>query len=253
MNILGEPISIVRYKIDTNFKKVIGLDYYTNKKDIKIRTEIRPSEESAQKDSYLYIDVYGDNVTSYYLEKQFGHRLYFYRNIAENINKKIKPLKIKKNTTSEAIKIDIPFGYFNIQVPLDPGYTAIYYLSYVCIYDKNSIEVCRYIISHDGLYQILLDGAVFTFIDPEEGSSSGSYLLGGMINHNNEMPILNQIFPITNLPTKLVDNDLRYKIEYDEYGLMKSIESERDDNPFKLFYKRFITDIPDDKAIESVH
>ncbi|MBR6289442.1 MAG: hypothetical protein IKR19_08905 [Acholeplasmatales bacterium] len=246
--VMGEPISMVRYRLNWQTNKITALDYRTSKKDFKITS-------SMDKDNII-VNLQGNYngaVCNFPINGATFFNLDEYKNIfknrAEN-TRSIPPLHIIKNTSGNEKPIDIPFGDYELQIQLKPGCDAIFYLDHVSIFDSNKVEIAKYYIYDDGIYEIAKTLSNFTYLSKEDGRSSGMFSLDNFISSDKVMPSLSKIIPLAKLPTRLIDESgANIKISYDQYDMMTDIS---DNTDIQVFYTpEYEKDIY--KIRESVH
>ena len=230
--VVGMPISIVRYVLNWQKNKITSLEYRTSDKDFKITSSIDSKTDRVTvnlqgiKDGAI-IDFPIGGATFFKLD---DYKNTFKNKANNNKFHTIPALNIIKNTSENIIKqIDIPFGDYEMQIPLRPNCNAVFYQDHVSIFNRFGREIAKYYVFDDGIYEITDELANFTYISKDDGRSSGFFSVDNFDDHSEVMPSLNVITPISKEPMRILDETNMYlNIAYDTYGLMKRIDEGRD-------------------------
>ena len=227
--VFGKPVSIVRYKLDWMKNRIISLDYRTSDKDFKICTTMDEKRDVpvVNLEGYYNGQIVNVPVGSGTFFKLSEYKAMFNNRV--NGTGRTPSLNIIKNTGSDVKTIDIPFGDYEMQIPLYPKQNAVFYTDHVSIFNTaDGSESARYYIQDDGIYEVSSTQSTFTYISKDDGRSSGFFSLDSFLGHEEVMPSLKYITPIALLPTRLFvsENDINGSlIFYDSYGLTKKIET----------------------------
>jgi hypothetical protein len=211
--------SYLRYKYDSDYKYK-ALDYVNY---IDNSFSMETEEKEKDKPITYYIDnndtkhefIRYDDITNLFLIRD--HKLTFYKNYMSNKNKN-KPLKLSKDVLNIPVTDSI-----NIKIELADGETAVEYIDYIVIYDKDKRK------SKD--IRLITNGLVLTALCEEKQSetfvfdTNGKVLNHIMLTGFTYPKLLDKSYfePLSILPTLLgTANDDRIRLYYDDFGLLKS-------------------------------
>lgn len=222
-NIIGDPKSILRYKLNLNGLYLTDFSYRDSDKEFKIKTS---AADVISKTSNIIIETKDKNNPIGY---QFAHKLDFYKNIAKNNTDIKKAIKVKKNTTDEPISMELPFfENLSFDVPINPMQTGVLYNDSLVVYNSNTKrKVTEYHVISDGILELNEDMSVLSLIS-KTGEYKGYVECYGFIN-----PTINlsrDVAVFNNLPTIVCKNDEKILVNYNQYGIIESITSSNDTN-----------------------
>lgn len=221
--IIGNPISVLRYKVDTNFLKIIAFDYRNSNKEYKIKS----SYDESRKDLNVVIESEDKNIP---VINQVNHSLDYYIDIIRNNSKRPVPMKVVKNNSEDIKPIEFKFNdEVTIELPLQPHYQALIFDNKVVTYNENRSKESEYHICKNGIYELNDKFTDFRIIS-EDGHSAGSVeginLFNPVIRVSKDIPSLN------NIPKSIIveaDDCLEtVDLDYDIYGILKSAISRMD-------------------------
>lgn len=215
----GEPISILRYKLNLYTLELVDFSYRDSDRTMKIKTSVNSAGVAN-----IIIETADKNIP---IGQQFNHTLDFYKSIIKNNGERQKSIKMVRNTSFKDEYIGLPYtDKYTIKVVIPSKYTGVLYDDKLVIYRSfNQHKTTEYHITTDGILELKQDASYLTIINKNKGEKVGSVEcldpISPTINISKELVVLNSLYQ------NIISND-KEKINstYDEYGVMNSITTD---------------------------
>ena len=223
----GEPISILRYKLNLYNLELVDFSYRDSDRQMKIKTSVNSAGIAN-----VIIETKNKVIP---IGEQFNHTLDFYKMIIRNNGERQKSIKMVRNTSLNKDEyVELPYtDKYTIKVVVPPKYTGVLYDDKLVIYRSfNQHKTTEYHITTDGILELKQDASYLTILNKNKGEKVGSIECleptTPTINISRELVVLNSLYQhIINNEKEIMD------ATYDEYGVMNDI----------------ITDIPGVKCV----